>query len=950
MSTKTTFKRIALVAVAALGFGVLTSVAPATATDSSITVSTFTSSLSLSHTSATVVGYDNSNPTKSAAIFQVTAIGNNGQSASLFNTGFGETITASVVGVPAISTVNATPVASDLLITPVKGDYSAGFTSAASGATTAALGTATISSATANVASFDNARIAAGAQPTSKGVYYFAVTPNEATNFVGKAVDSGIYTIRIRLTDNTGFSTVYSVAVNFVTNAADSGAVIVPTVTGRYVEGESSIAYTTDRNMSATIRNAAGGRLFAAGTAALTPAAPVLSAALTKSTGLLRGEAMTIADSGVVAVDHVVISTDTAATVASTTVVGNTLVTAATKEAANVLIKTLDGTYGITSSATLLTGTATTGDLLRVRYGATSATTALTIVPVAVSGTVGTTAITATGAVKTTGAATVPLTTKAVTFSMKVTDAALVAQTGYATYYELVNGASCSAGDMSVADTTAPVKVLTDENGIASVAVTNAFPLNGCTVAVSWTGAATIATGTQTVTFAKTGASAALPTPGGSFQAALKSSNKITWTIVDQFGAVMPGATVTFGHAGANAPLTSPTAVVSDANGQVSYTVVDALAVSATATSTTGATDTVSVATVNAVAPSTSGGSIVITYKTTLDVVASLYSTYKYASANAATLIPATVLAGTAGTGIANSGLDQYDWTKAIAAATVAGYTGVVSLNFGARTAADVAVTGIPTVVTVTGGFIQGADLKLGTTRTIYANEDILVVGAKTGVVTVTAKNGTLTKTASILFVNAATDARVLTATESNGTITAKTVDFQGNPVAGVSISVALSAGAGRLGNGATSATFTTAADGTVSFDVTGAATATVSHLTAKAFLAAGFGDAASTVTTTGIPAGVSSVTVTTIGNTVVADSAQAAADAAAEATDAANAATDAANAAAEAADAATAAAQDAADAVAALSTQVSEMIDALKKQITALTNLVIKIQKKVKA
>jgi len=77
---------------------------------------------------------------------------------------------------------------------------------------------------------------------------------------------------------------------------------------------------------------------------------------------------------------------------------------------------------------------------------------------------------------------------------------------------------------------------------------------------------------------------------------------------------------------------------------------------------------------------------------------------------------------------------------------------------------------------------------------------------------------------------------------------------------------------------------------------------------------------------------------------------AQAAADAAAEATDAANAATDAANAAAEAADAATAAAQDAADAVAALSTQVSSLIAGLKAQLTALTNLVIKIQRKVKA
>jgi len=77
---------------------------------------------------------------------------------------------------------------------------------------------------------------------------------------------------------------------------------------------------------------------------------------------------------------------------------------------------------------------------------------------------------------------------------------------------------------------------------------------------------------------------------------------------------------------------------------------------------------------------------------------------------------------------------------------------------------------------------------------------------------------------------------------------------------------------------------------------------------------------------------------------------ASAAADAAAEATDAANAATDAANAAAEAADAATAAAQDAADAVAALSTSVTAMVDSLRKQITSLTNLVIKIQKKVKA
>ena len=83
---------------------------------------------------------------------------------------------------------------------------------------------------------------------------------------------------------------------------------------------------------------------------------------------------------------------------------------------------------------------------------------------------------------------------------------------------------------------------------------------------------------------------------------------------------------------------------------------------------------------------------------------------------------------------------------------------------------------------------------------------------------------------------------------------------------------------------------------------------------------------------------------------TVVDEATSAAVDAANEATDAANAATDAANAAAEAADAATAAAQDAQAAVAALATQVSSLIAGIKAQITSLTNLVIKIQKKVKA
>ena len=77
---------------------------------------------------------------------------------------------------------------------------------------------------------------------------------------------------------------------------------------------------------------------------------------------------------------------------------------------------------------------------------------------------------------------------------------------------------------------------------------------------------------------------------------------------------------------------------------------------------------------------------------------------------------------------------------------------------------------------------------------------------------------------------------------------------------------------------------------------------------------------------------------------------AKAATKASEEAAAAANAATEAALAAAKAADDATAAATAASDAVAKLSADVAAMITSLKKQITALTGLVLKIQKKVRA
>ena len=158
-------------------------------------------------------------------------------------------------------------------------------------------------------------------------------------------------------------------------------------------------------------------------------------------------------------------------------------------------------------------------------------------------------------------------------------------------------------------------------------------------------------------------------------------------------------------------------------------------------------------------------------------------------------------------------------------------------------------------------------------------------------------------------------------------TVNVKVLDANGYPVAdGTSVSLAAT-------NGSVIAPSTKTTAGGV-------------FATAPTFIA-GSGGSSSIVTA--VSGGkVGNATITISGG--ASDASAAAADAAAEATDAANAATDAANAAAEAADAATAAAQDAADAVAALSAQVATLISGLKSQLTALTNLVIKIQKKVKA
>ena len=299
-------------------------------------------------------------------------------------------------------------------------------------------------------------------------------------------------------------------------------------------------------------------------------------------------------------------------------------------------------------------------------------------------------------------------------------------------------------------------------------------------------------------------------------------------------------------------------------------------------------------------------------------------------------------------------------------------HAGYVSITATVKDSAGNVLAGVPVTFAVSKGLIyKSATIDYTTVYTGTLGTAVTrVIDWVEGTQTITATAGTVSGTDYLTWdQNTAASARSISGAAEGNKVTATVKDRLGNTVNGVTVKA--STAGGYFGSGSNSTTGVTASNGTVSFFINGASGATsvtlsldkdtytqsidlVGEVDATAVTAAVAGTTvldATGVGATYAPAGINTVTVSITGAPSATEAtSQAAADAAAEATDAANAATDAANAAAEAADAATAAAQDAADAVAALSAQVASLISGLKAQLTALTNLVIKIQKKVKA
>jgi hypothetical protein len=793
--------------------------------------------------------------------------------------------------------------------------------------------------------------------------------------FGNVAVDQGAYTVRLAMNDSTGFITkTQDLTVKYVSSAADSGAAITITTTGRITKG-SAYSYTTLNNTRAVLTNGTAGGVIQTSNGSLEVSCPVLSVAIIDQDGNVESSnGLDISDTGTAGVDHVASSSDSA------TVVENTLQNSF-----------CNGTYGIYSQGATdtfdaaYTNNQTSGNTtsFRVRYGSTTATSAFTVVDAtsAVTGS-STVAVTATGAQATNTSlntgymdygnqTTLPLTTKSAVIKVRAMSSSTVAVQDYPLIFT-VTWTNAASGEVTPrSGSTYATTVRTDNDGYASLTLTNNSPIDGAQASVAVTGF-TATAASQFIKWSKSQPSTVTSSPASTFSAKTGSTVTVTWTFSDTFGAPVVGETIDLSIAGANSATSTvviPSAVT-NASGQVSYTFTDTAGVDG---STTLGTTTLT-ATSRTVSSVTN--SRIITWKTTVPVIATLTGYYNdYEGTTIATPVPSTPMYDTASAGTKYLIRTSANLTRTN---VIAGdQADQVGFEYIAKDSAGGLVSGVPVTVSTSDGLWILSSLGLPvTSRTIYPTSGgvvaFTVMGTKTGTHTLTVTAGTVSSTANLVYGNVEADARYLTLSanasgvanaETLPSITASVTDRWGNPVSGVDLTV-IHTGVGRLAGGAKSVTFTTDSTGVyvieASSTLAGSASIKVTATAASGQMADIAGYVGTTELIDAITAGNDEATGTftfSAGSSAATIAAEAASDAAAEAIDAANAATDAANLAAEAADAATVAAEearDAADAATAaveeLATQVATLMAALKAQITTLANTVAKIAKKVRA
>jgi hypothetical protein len=899
MSTKTTFKRIALVAVAALGFGSMSVVPSGAAVGSGALVLGSATLNTATTTYAARVGQQISFDIKGNIAEGIAAATNDSQGLSV-----AAAITAQPAGstvYPTLTVASGTALGTNLTYQTVgllhddADGTGSGLISTGSATTVATVNHTT--DANEAIAAEAGATLAAlSFTPTVKGVYTVVVW-NENSGRTVPAVASTSYT--------------------FTQQPALSGAESFQTFTINVVDSVAKVAISAINSTAAKDASLTGDDYGSLVKVTLTDAAGNLSIPATGETVIL-----------------------TPSSTGDITYVNNNPVTSAAGAAYSLSAADF-GNTGV-AWVNIANATAETYTVVATYTGSASASVSLTSRTVATAtnlspAVIGTTGFVAASTVATAANATVDFPRGTVTGTFSVRSA--------------FDATTASYGGFLVTDTEGDitgVKGLIWAPAATVVTDTDGAGTDGANYSVSWTSSA-IANETSiikvetlggtnqydtVVSTTATVAGTATITPA-TINAVPGATTVVNVNLKDNFKRNFANVSLSASVTGRN-PTTLPKTALTDSLGNASFTFTDA--------------NTTSVITSDSI--TVTGGSN------------SPVATVLYGTANAPSTITLTstgdtdVIPGTTKTDI--------DASAAGATGTSATASAVVKNSAGS------AVAGVAVTFTVTG--LVGAEVHT-TKATVYTDATGTAVSNissyAAGKATVTATAGTATASDDIYFAqNTPTEARTIAISAVGGLVTATVKDRYGNPIKGVTVN-ATRTGTGYFGAGASTATADTDSNGVVEFNFVGSGTVKVAFTSAtygQSYAAAGYdldavngtaitASAAGTSATNqkGLgaalaPAGINSASAAVEGANAVADSASAAADAAAEATDAANAATDAANAAAEAADAATAAAQDAADAVAALSTQVSEMVDALKKQITALTNLVIKIQKKVKA
>ena len=823
MSTKTTFKRIALVAVAALGFGVVSSVNPASATT--------TTGFSLNASSITLV--DTTSNT-GYVVYEVTLSDLAGASTVLESA---ESLKAEVVAATLPKAVDTTTATSDITMAWATGTEFNPATGAAATASPTA-GAKTFASTTAT--DYENLNVAsrgattAGAATTASNTATALLKVGTAS---GKAIDKGTYEIRISLYDNAtpaNGNVIATSVVKFtaVSTRETSGAVLTAANAGLKSSG-AAIATTSLNYLSATLTDANGGLVRTGNNEA--PSIVGTLVAGTSASNMIDASGLTPSDAG---------TADTA-----------------DRKNSDEVGTALNGVYGF-SGTMGTTGTNATGTF-RVRYGLATATATVTFAPaVTAVASVAAPSVTATGLAISSAAPEwyIPTTTKTASLSVFTGTSATAALTNYPVTFTVTwtNGA---AGDVSPQAAT-PTVVYSDASGYATLNITNNSGVNGAIAAVAISGFTSAGQpATQNIRWVSSGRQVTISASPASQRVAVGGSTVVTVTVTDRFGARVPNVVLqpSLTSTSANYSTTPMPTVTTNASGQ------------ATVTLAAGANDTSDAITFTDVAGIAAASSArTYTYKTTVDTIASFLTYYDLneSASTVSTPVPSTGITQADGTYLSITKARDNSKTIALTTSTT---NDAIIIRAQALTSASAGANSRPVVATGSAGvWFRGSSAPnaASTSATLVTDASgfvSVVVGSnKTGANTVTLTAGTVTTTIAFWTTNAAADARYVsltapaTATASataNGDaipFTATVTDRYGNPVSNVSLSIQAS-GVGVMGGGSTLQTFTTNSTGTFTFTGTslntagGSATFTASAPSTGEFAsAAGFSSSTS--------------------------------------------------------------------------------------------------------